>query len=51
MKLIASMPTVAMRLVPPPLLDESSFLHTVVAGDTLETLAFRYLGARLPAVG
>ena len=37
-------PTVAMRLVPDPGAP-AGLIHTVVAGDTLETLAFTYLGS------
>jgi hypothetical protein len=39
-----SHPTVAMRLVPDPGTPDG-LSHTVIAGDTLETLAFTYLGA------
>src|SRR5437588_660710 len=37
-------PTVAMRLVPDPG-TPVGLIHTVVVGDTLETLAFTYLGS------
>ncbi len=37
-------PTVAMRLVPDPG-TPAGLIHTVVVGDTLETLAFAYLGS------
>jgi nucleoid-associated protein YgaU len=37
-------PTVAMRLVGDPV-PAAALIHTVVAGDTLETLAFAYLGS------
>ena len=37
-------PTVAIRLVPEPG-TPTGLIHTVVAGETLETLAFTYLGS------
>ena len=38
-------PAIPARLPPGPSSDSTPYLHTVVAGETIETLAYRYLGS------
>jgi hypothetical protein len=40
----AARPTVAARPVPPPT-SQTSYLHTLIAGESLESLAYRFLGS------
>jgi nucleoid-associated protein YgaU len=38
-------PAIPARPVPPPDPEATPYFHTVVAGETIESLAFRYLGS------
>jgi nucleoid-associated protein YgaU len=40
-----SRPTLPLRPPPPPAPAQTPYLHTLVAGETLESLAARYLGS------